>query len=93
MGSILLWELNLLLFPLRKTVSEFYVRDLFHLKTLQKVTQNVIVDDGVIHMIDNNTKVSSPGMKYRHYSPKADVYNYLTASLENYNKFICEKLT
>ncbi len=57
---------------------------------LTEVTQNVIVDDGVIHMIDNNTKVSSPGMKYRHYSPKADVI-IIDGSLENYNKFICEK--
>ena len=33
----------------------------------------VEVDPGVLHAVDAGRKVASPGMKYRHYAPKADV--------------------
>ncbi len=33
----------------------------------------VFVDDAVINKIEENTNVSSPGMKYKHYSPEAKV--------------------
>lgn len=34
----------------------------------------VIVDNGVLRQLDSNETVLSPGMKYKHYSPDADVY-------------------
>ena len=33
----------------------------------------VVVDKGVENVVCENEKVASPGMKYKHYSPKADV--------------------
>ncbi len=33
----------------------------------------VEVDDGVLHKLEEGEKVLSPGMKYKHYAPKADV--------------------
>lgn len=33
----------------------------------------VYVDEGVVNKLDTNSKVRSPGMKYKHYSPKANV--------------------
>ena len=33
----------------------------------------VYVDNGVVHKLNENAKVRSPGMKYKHYSPKANV--------------------
>ncbi len=33
----------------------------------------VEIDNGVLHQMDPTAKVASPGMKYKHYSPKADV--------------------
>lgn len=40
---------------------------------LRSVLGNVEVDDAVIHQLKEGQTVSSPGMKYKHYSPKADV--------------------
>ncbi len=34
----------------------------------------VTVDSGVLQKLDPNARVLSPGMKYKHYSPKAEVY-------------------
>lgn len=33
----------------------------------------VEIDDGVLHSVAENAKVASPGMKYRHYAPIAEV--------------------
>ncbi|NLZ45342.1 MAG: threonylcarbamoyl-AMP synthase [Clostridiales bacterium] len=55
---------------------------------LTEVTPNVTVDDGVIHMLAENAVVKSPGMKYRHYSPNADVI-ILDGDLTGFNRFIC----
>lgn len=40
---------------------------------LKEVTDNVKIDKGVLEMLDENAKVSSPGMKYKHYAPKAEI--------------------
>ncbi len=56
---------------------------------LTEVTPNVIIDDGVIHMLGKDVVAKSPGMKYRHYSPKAEVI-IIDGNLENYEKFIKE---
>ena len=40
---------------------------------LREVTENVLIDKGVLEMLDENARVSSPGMKYKHYAPKAEV--------------------
>lgn len=40
---------------------------------LRAAVSSVEIDDGVLHRIANDAKVSSPGMKYKHYAPKARV--------------------
>ena len=40
---------------------------------LSEVAENVIVDPAVLAQLDPNAVVRSPGMKYKHYAPKAEV--------------------
>jgi L-threonylcarbamoyladenylate synthase len=40
---------------------------------LSEITPNVLVDKGVLAKLEENATVRSPGMKYKHYAPKADV--------------------
>ncbi len=40
---------------------------------LSEVTPDVRIDKGVLHAVENGAKVASPGMKYKHYAPKAKV--------------------
>lgn len=41
---------------------------------LEKYAENVIIDDAVTMPLAQNMQAISPGMKYTHYSPRADVY-------------------
>lgn len=43
------------------------------LSQLKSVLGDVIVDDAVLNPLKNGEKVSSPGMKYKHYSPDAEI--------------------
>lgn len=54
---------------------------------LRQITENVIVDNGVLEKIDNNTKVRSPGMKYKHYAPKAEV-TIVIGSAESFRRYV-----
>lgn len=47
----------------------------------------VHIDKGVVEKVDNNEKVRSPGMKYKHYSPKADIV-IIEGTLNSYIDFI-----
>lgn len=40
---------------------------------LLTVADNVIIDKGVLSEISDDVAVASPGMKYKHYSPKANI--------------------
>lgn len=40
---------------------------------LRQVLGKVEIDDAVFNKLSENEKASSPGMKYKHYSPKADI--------------------
>ncbi|MBQ8965263.1 L-threonylcarbamoyladenylate synthase [Ruminococcus sp.] len=53
---------------------------------LKEVTENVMVDKGVLEMLGNDVKVSSPGMKYKHYAPKAEV-TIVDGSSMQFNEF------
>lgn len=57
---------------------------------LKKVTSNVIVDKGVLEAISNDTRAKSPGMKYKHYSPKADV-TLIDGSAEFFERYVSER--
>lgn len=43
------------------------------LEQLRNVIGEVILDDAVLHPLQNGAQAASPGMKYKHYSPKANV--------------------
>lgn len=43
------------------------------LAQLERVLGQVRVDPAVLHHLEDDAKVSSPGMKYKHYAPKAQV--------------------
>lgn len=40
---------------------------------LLTVSERVFTDKGILERVEEDRKVPSPGMKYKHYSPKADV--------------------
>lgn len=51
---------------------------------------DVIVDDGVLKQLSSEEKVLSPGMKYKHYSPSAEVF-ILDGDSEQFSAYIAEK--
>ncbi|MGN1114887.1 MAG: L-threonylcarbamoyladenylate synthase [Oscillospiraceae bacterium] len=56
---------------------------------LEQVTGNIIIDKGVLHMLEGNVKAASPGMKYKHYSPKADI-TIIEGNDEQFRSYIAE---
>lgn len=54
---------------------------------LLEVVDSVIIDGGVLHEIPSGQKALSPGMKYKHYSPKADV-TLVKGSYEAYSEYV-----
>ena len=56
---------------------------------LKEVTENVLVDKGVLEMLCEGAKVRSPGMKYKHYAPKAEV-TIIDGSSAEFNAFCRE---
>lgn len=51
----------------------------------------VIVANAVLNAVQSNEKVQSPGMKYKHYAPKAKVV-LVKGSLESFNNFVNSNL-
>lgn len=56
---------------------------------LKEITENIIIDKGVLEMLDENAKVSSPGMKYKHYAPKAEI-TIIDGSVEQFRAYCRE---
>lgn len=54
---------------------------------LRAVLGEVDVDPAVLIKPEENARVSSPGMKYKHYAPRADI-TIVDASLEVYTAFV-----
>lgn len=57
---------------------------------LESVLGNVEVDDAVLHKLADNVKVASPGMKYKHYAPRARVI-LLNCNDEQYIDYVNKK--
>ena len=57
------------------------------LEQLESVLGEVEVDRAVLAELEPGQKAASPGMKYKHYSPKARVI-ILKGSFENYRRFV-----
>lgn len=62
------------------------------LTELQRVLGNVLVDDAVLNPLKEGEKVSSPGMKYKHYSPDAQVV-ILKGSYSDFCSYVNERKT
>ena len=60
------------------------------LEELQKILPHIEVDSAVFSEPEKDTKVSSPGMKYKHYSPKTEVFLVEGAS-EKFADFVNRK--
>ncbi len=56
---------------------------------LKTVTDRVYVDHGVLERVAEGEKVRSPGMKYKHYAPKAEVV-LLDGSTEDFREYVRE---
>ncbi len=59
---------------------------------LTEVLGEIVIDDAVFNKLAEGQKAASPGMKYKHYSPDAQVV-IVKGSFESYNKFIEENKT
>lgn len=56
---------------------------------IEKIIGEIDVDKSIFQKIDNDKKVNSPGMKYKHYAPKAEVL-VLTGNHEKTAQYIKE---
>lgn len=59
---------------------------------LKTITDKVYIDDGVLNKIAENAKVSSPGMKYKHYAPKANVI-LVDGTVEAFREYVIANLS
>ena len=57
---------------------------------LSKVLGEIDIDKAVFSSISNDTVVNAPGMKYKHYAPKAKVY-VVKGDFESFKRFIADK--
>ena len=62
------------------------------LEDLKSVTENVVADKGILNKIGETDKVLSPGMKYKHYSPKANVI-IIESSLDDFVSYVSEHVS
>lgn len=61
------------------------------LEELRSVLGEVALSDAVLSKLEEGAEAASPGMKYRHYSPKAKVYLVRSASDEAFCNFVNSK--
>ena len=54
---------------------------------LEQIYKTVIIDDAVLNEVTNQSNVCSPGMKYKHYSPKANIV-IIDGSFDCFKKYI-----
>lgn len=54
---------------------------------LESIIGKIEIDKGVTHMLDKNAVVASPGMKYKHYAPKAHIV-ILKANSDEYINYV-----
>lgn len=60
------------------------------LEMIESAIGEIDVDSAVLNKLDEGQKVSSPGMKYKHYAPKADI-TVVKGSLEDFCDFVSGK--
>ena len=57
---------------------------------LSELCDGVIIDKGVTEAVAADAKVASPGMKYKHYAPKADI-TIIDGSLDAFREYCKDK--
>ncbi len=57
---------------------------------IEEVIGHIDVDNAVLYQLDSDEKASSPGMKYKHYSPKAKVV-LINSSVNAFTAFVNEQ--
>lgn len=60
------------------------------LEEIAEILPNAIYSESVFKEIHESTRVESPGMKYRHYSPRADV-TVIKSTLEQFVSYVSER--
>ena len=56
---------------------------------LLEVCREVVIDPAILHEVDAGAKVASPGMKYKHYAPKADII-MVEAAMDDFTALVGE---
>lgn len=56
---------------------------------LKEITPNIIIDKGVTAQLEKGAIARSPGMKYKHYAPKADI-TIIDSDLSSFRKYVKE---
>ncbi len=51
------------------------------------VCSNVVIDRAILHELEAGQKAASPGMKYKHYSPRADVV-MIESTIEDFTEYV-----
>ena len=59
---------------------------------LMEITPDVVIDKGVVAQLESGAVARSPGMKYKHYAPKADI-TIVEGSLEAFRAYVSKKLS
>ena len=54
---------------------------------LLEVCNDVIIDPAILHELESGQKAASPGMKYKHYSPKADII-MVESSIDDFISYV-----
>ena len=54
---------------------------------LLEICSDVIIDHAILHELEAGQKVASPGMKYKHYSPRADII-MVEGSLDSFIAYV-----
>ena len=54
---------------------------------LREICGDVIIDHAILHELEAGQKASSPGMKYKHYSPKADI-TMIEGGLDEFTDYV-----
>ncbi len=62
------------------------------LDDLKEITPDVIIDKGVVSQLENGAVARSPGMKYKHYAPKADI-TVIDAGTEAFRAYVKKHLS
>ena len=57
------------------------------LEEMTAVIGEIVVDDAVLNKLEEGAVASSPGMKYKHYAPKADI-TLIKSTFEEFKAFI-----